>query len=121
MKGGKFFLLFAIIFVATPLIAFAEPIKTTVLSDNSKTWKTSGKNFYDDDKLKEALSLSTWRFVNGILKFKPPYQIKSSRYPISQSFYDEYKKYTWKHGIMHYDDVLYFAYKLIEKYPFTLS
>lgn len=100
--------------------------KLKVIDDTiMKGWKTLhdikdtiNKKFYDDDKLKEALSLSTWRFVNGILKFKPPYPIKSSRYPISQSFYDEYKKHTWKRGVMHYDDVLYFAYKLIEKYPF---
>ena len=74
--------------------------KLKVIDDTiMKGWKTLhdikgiiDKKIYNDDKLKEALSLSTWRFVNGILKFKPPYPIKSSSYPIAQSFYDEYKK-----------------------------
>lgn len=29
-----------------------------------------------------------------------------------------YKKLAWAKGYMHYDDVLYFSYKLIQKYPF---
>lgn len=100
--------------------------KLKVVDDTIMTgWKilhdikeTINKKYYDDDTLKHALSISTWRSVKGILKFKPPYPIKISHYSISQSFYDEYKKYTWKQGVMHYDDVLYFAYRLLEKYPF---
>ena len=100
--------------------------KLKVVDDTIMTgWKvlhdikeTINKKFYDDDTLKYALSVSTWRLAKGILKFKPPYPIKISHYSISQSFYDEYKKFTWKQGVMHYDDVLYFAYRLLEKYPF---
>ena len=100
--------------------------KLKVVDDTIMTgWKvlhdikeTINKKFYDDDTLKHALSVSIWRLTKGILKFKPPYPIKTSRYPISQSFYDEYKEFTWKQGVMHYDDVLYFAYRLLEKYPF---
>lgn len=33
----------------------------------------------------------------------------------------EYKKSFWKKGILHHDDVLFFSYKLIEKYPFILK
>lgn len=96
-------------------------VDDTIMAD----WKTLDeikraikKRYYDDDILKHALSLSTWRFDKGELKFKPPHPVKISGYSIAQMFYDEYKKHTWGRGVMHYDDVLYFAYKLMEKFPF---
>lgn len=33
----------------------------------------------------------------------------------------EYKKLYWKEGIIDHEDVLFFSYKLIEKYPFILT
>lgn len=77
--------------------------------------------YKDDDALRQALFSSRWVFDGTDLKFKPPYPMKSSRYTIPQSFYDAYKKYAWEHGIMHYDDVLYFSYKLMVKYPFVAN
>lgn len=77
-----------------------------------------GVIYKDEDALKEALRNAHWKIVGGDLKFRPPFPKKCSGYTIPNDFYDEYKKYTWEHGVMHYDDVLYFAYRLLEKYPF---
>lgn len=74
--------------------------------------------YKNDEELKEALKSAHWKNVDNKLKYRPSYPKKCSGYTIPNSFYDEYKKYTWDRGVMHYDDVLYFAYKLIEKYPF---
>lgn len=74
--------------------------------------------YKNDEELKDALKSAHWKKVGNKLKYCPSYPKKCSGYTIPNSFYDEYKKYTWERGVMHYDDVLYFAYKLIEKYPF---
>lgn len=99
-------------------------VDDTMMTDGGTLYKIKeriNKKFYkDDNALKKALFSSSWKFVDGNLKFKPQYPIKLSDYTISQSFYDEYKKYTWEHGVMHYDDVLYFAYRLMENYPFIV-
>lgn len=77
-----------------------------------------GVIYKDEDALKEALKNAHWKVVDNDLKFRPPFPKKCSGYTIPNDFYDVYKKYTWEHGVMHYDDVLYFAYRLLEKYPF---
>lgn len=74
--------------------------------------------YKNDDELKDALKSAHWKKVGNKLTYRPSYPKKCSGYTMPNSFYDEYKKYTWERGVMHYDDVLYFAYKLIEKYPF---
>lgn len=35
--------------------------------------------------------------------------------------FEEYKKMFWKKGILHHDDVLFFGFKLLEKYPFIVK
>lgn len=81
--------------------------------------KKIGKGYiYDDKDLKLAIKKARWTFQNKTLVFRPPYPMKSSKYTIPNPFYEEYKKYAWDKGVMHYDDILYFAYKLLVAYPF---
>lgn len=42
----------------------------------------------------------------------------NDKYPAPSSLGIMYKKVAWNHGILHYDDVNFFAYKLLVKYPF---
>ena len=83
------------------------------LKDRTKRYK-----FINDEIIVEAISNAKWTPTPTGLVFKTKYPIKSGTYSVPQAILDEYKKYAWEHGVMHYDDVLYFAYKLIEKYPF---
>lgn len=98
-------------------------VDDTIMTGNSviyhlKSKIRKGVIYKDEDALKEALRNAHWKVVGNDLKFRPPFPKKCSGYTIPNDFYDEYKKYTWEHGVMHYDDVLYFAYRLLEKYPF---
>lgn len=79
----------------------------------------NGFAYDDDEKINVALRSAHWTFSNNGLKFRPRHAKKgSAKLYLSQEFYDEYKKYAWEKGIMHYDDVLFFSYTLISKYPF---
>ena len=98
-------------------------VDDTIMTGNSviyylKSKIRKGFIYKDEEVLKEALRNAHWKIVGNDLKFRPPFPRKCSGYTIPNDFYDEYKKYTWEHGVMHYDDVLYFAYRLLEKYPF---
>lgn len=82
----------------------------------SKTKK--GYLYKNEDKIREAILNAKWTWISSDWVFKSKYPIKAGKYPVPQVILDEYKKYAWEHGVMHYDDVLYFANKLILKYPF---
>ena len=78
----------------------------------------NGYIYKDDKAFKSAIKKARWIFKDNVLVFRPPYPIKSSKYNIPKQFYDEYKKYAWDKGVMHYDDVLYFAHELMVSFPF---
>lgn len=82
----------------------------------SKTRK--GYLYKNEDKIREAILNAKWTWFSSDWVFRSKYPIKVGKYPVPQIILDEYKKYAWEHGVMHYDDVLYFANKLILKYPF---
>ena len=83
--------------------------------------RTKRYKFIEDKKIVEAINNAKWTPTPSGLVFKTQYPIKSGSYPVPQALLNEYKKYAWEHGVMHYDDVLYFAYKLIEKFPFIVQ
>ena len=82
------------------------------LKDRTKKYK-----FFNDDKIKEAIGKAQWSLTDTGPVFKTKFPIKDGKYSVPQTLLDEYKKYAWEHGVMHYDDVLYFAYKLIKRHP----
>lgn len=98
-------------------------VDDTILSGSGVIFKLkkSAKTYYiNDDKIKEAIGKAQWILTDTEPEptYKTKFPIKDGKYSVPQAILHEYKKYVWGHGIMHYDDVLYFAYKLIKKYPF---
>jgi len=100
-------------------------VDDTIMSGSSVIFKlkerTKKYKFFNDNKIKEAIGKAQWTLTIAEPKptFKTKYPIKDGKYSVPQVILDEYKKYVWEHGVMHYDDVLYFAYMLLIKYPFV--
>lgn len=96
-----------------------------VLSNYSflQEWKTRTKQLriQDDKKVIEAFSKLRWKFEDSELKVKTEYPILIGKYPIKNDSYLEYKKMMWEKGYLHHEDVLFFSYQIIEKFPFVLD
>ena len=80
------------------------------------------KQYYaEQDATFTAIRAAKWKLQeDGSLKCyaNPPKKCCKKGYALNENAYVVYKKLAWKKGYMHYDDVLYFSYKLIQKYPF---
>lgn len=91
------------------------PNKSILYNVKSKT----NQIYLDDEDLLKALLDLQWKFdKNGILQIGPRNKFK---YKIKSGTYILYKKICWNKGILHHDDVLYFSWLLIEKYPSILE
>lgn len=88
-----------------------------------KNWKdrTSQQRINDDKKVIEAFSKLKWKLENGVLEVKTDYPILVGKYPIKKDSYLEYKKMMWEKGLIHHDDVLFFSFQIINKFPFVLN
>ena len=83
--------------------------------------KTGQLRITDDNKVVEAFSKLKWKLENGDLKVKTDYPIHIGKYPIKNDSYLEYKKMMWGKGLVHHDDVLFFSFQIINKFPFVLN
>jgi DNA helicase-2/ATP-dependent DNA helicase PcrA len=96
-----------------------------VLSNYSflQEWKarTGQQRINDDKKVVEAFSKLKWKLESGTLKIKTDYPILIGKYPIKNDSYLEYKKMMWAKGLIHHDDVLFFSFQIINKFPFVLN
>lgn len=96
-----------------------------ILSNYSflQEWKTrTGQlRIKEDNKVVEAFSKLKWKLENGNLKIKTDYPILIGKYPIKNDSYLEYKKMMWEKGLIHHDDVLFFSFQIINKFPFVLN
>lgn len=86
------------------------------------------QQYADHDLVLNAIKSAKWRLLDDGQIINKAYPPKKCSYKINATLRDEaygiYKKLAWAKGYMHYDDVIYFSYKLIQKYPFickTLS
>jgi DNA helicase-2/ATP-dependent DNA helicase PcrA len=108
----------------------------TILSSYSflDKWKkaTGQLRITDNTKIIKAIRDSRWRFdKSGDLIFRPSRPHKICKYNIKKDSYDEYsikntsyyeyKIMSWERGVIHHDDILFFSYQLICKYPFILK
>ena len=83
---------------------------------------TKQERINDNINLIEAIANAKWKFDNfGTLEVKTDYPRKVDGYFLKNTTYFEYKKMAWTKGILHHDDVLFFSYQLLMKYPFILS
>lgn len=83
--------------------------------------KESNQQYAKDDLLKIAIRNARWRIdEHGNTVRKPKRAMKANARGIflSSKTYLAYKKQAWAKGLMHYDDVIYFAYRLFERIPF---
>lgn len=96
-----------------------------VLSNYSflNEWKSrTGQQRITDDKIVvEAFTKLKWKLENGELKVKTDYPFLVGKYPIKNDSYFEYKKMMWEKGLVHHDDVLFFSFQIINKFPFVVS
>ena len=79
------------------------------------------QHYAEQDYVVAAIRTAKWKMQDdGSLKCMaiPAKKCCKKGYPLDDAAYGIYKKLAWKKGYMHYDDVLYFSYKLINKYPF---
>ncbi len=84
--------------------------------------RTKQQRIRDNNAIAEALYKAKWRFVDdNTIVVKPDYPMRVDGYSISNATYLEYKKMAWSLGVLHHDDVLYFSYQLIKKYPYILD
>lgn len=83
--------------------------------------KESNQQYAKDDLLKFAIRNARWRIdEHGDIVCKPKCAMKANARGtfLSSKTYLAYKKQAWAKGLMHYDDVIYFAYRLFERIPF---
>lgn len=89
-----------------------------------------GQQYADYELVLNAIKSAKWillddgRMINKNKAYPPIKRCNKKKVTLKDEAYGIYKKLAWKKGYMHYDDVLYFSYKLIQKYPFickTLS
>lgn len=96
-----------------------------IVSDYSflQEWKalTGQKRITDDNLITYAFERLKWLLVDDELIVRTDYPFRFGGYPIKNSSYFDYKKMTWQRGILHHDDVLFFAYQIIKKFPFVIK
>lgn len=83
--------------------------------------KECNQQYAKDDLLKFAIRNARWRIdEHGDIVCKPKHAMKANARGtfLSSKTYLAYKKHAWAKGLMHYDDVIYFAYRLFERIPF---
>lgn len=77
--------------------------------------------YAEQEMVVSAIRSAKWKLQDdGSLKCvaTPPKKCCEKGYALRDDAYGIYKKLAWQKGYMHYDDVLYFSYKLVKKYPF---
>ena len=83
--------------------------------------KAVNQRYGEHSMVVSAIRSAKWKFQNNgdlICIATPKKKCCKKGYFLKDEAYGFYKKLAWAKGYMHYDDVLYFSYKLIQKYPF---
>jgi len=85
-------------------------------------WKEENNLFrivQDDKKLKRCLEDLDWVIGEGDLVLQPrnDYKRKVGRYSIKKEYFPSYKQLYWNEGTLHHEDVLYFSFKIMKRYP----
>lgn len=80
----------------------------------------TNQQWVSNDVIIKCIQWSKWQLIDGDLVCRTKFPIRHKGYLIKNETSIAYKKIAWGKGILHYDDILYFSYKLIKKYPFIL-
>ena len=81
-----------------------------------------GKSWLDAKIYLKGLERAMWRYDNHEYKhYKPDYAqayyIKSGKRYVGNDCYMGFKRWLWSEGFMSFDDILYFSYVLLSRYP----
>jgi DNA helicase-2/ATP-dependent DNA helicase PcrA len=89
-------------------------------------WKCAESLHYlkDNQKVYECLASLDWCFEeDGNLALRPReiWRLKVGNYFIKKAALSSYKKFYWEKGEVHHEDVLYFSYCLVQRFPRILE
>lgn len=94
-------------------------------SGKIRTWqKAVGNTYIKDQKgIKKCLENLDWKVETEsiYLRSRKTYLNKIGRYSVKNEDLIFYKLLCWKEGVIHHEDVLYFAHRIIEEYPMLLE
>lgn len=81
-----------------------------------------GKSWLDAKIYLKGLAKAMWRYENHAYKhYKPDYAqayyLKSSKRYVGNDWYMGFKRWLWNGEYMSFDDILYFSYILLSRYP----
>ena len=77
-----------------------------------------GKSWIDTTTFLKGLEKAMWRYESHEYKhYKPKYPQKSGKWSVSNDCYMGFKKWLWRRGYISFDDILYFSYILLSRYP----
>ena len=81
-----------------------------------------GKSWLDAKIYLKGLTRAMWRYEKHEYKhYKPDYAqtyyIKGGKRYVGNDWYMEFKRWIWSGGYMSFDDILYFSYILLSRYP----
>lgn len=89
----------------------SEGIAISVLKLINKSW-VNGKSYL------KGLNNAMWNYSNYAYNdYKPMYPIKVGKWFVGNDCYMEFKRWLWSGGYMSFDDILYFSYILLLRYP----
>lgn len=86
-------------------------------------WKTETSQPYlnDINAVIKALCDLCWKFSDDneelVLNFRHIWSNNVGKYPIKKDSLITYKKIFWERNLLHHDDVLYFSFTLMKRYP----
>lgn len=97
-----------------------------IVDDRKKIFAIKYKDY---SSIKNYIGKFHWTLNNDDLVLEsspnnipPTLKTKNSRISLGKKDVQSYKTFVWKeYGVMHHDDVLYFSYKLINRYPSVLE
>ena len=96
-------------------IAIRYDVLTNIVS---LRMKHSAMQFKEYSLLKIFVGKYHWQLIEDEISLKSAVKNQSPLRGFGYKDVMAYKQYVWKeYGLMHHDDVLYFTYKLIKKYP----
>ena len=77
-----------------------------------------GKSWIDTTIFLKGLEKAIWCYKSHEYKhYKPKYPQKSGKWYVSNDCYMGFKKWLWRRGYISFDDILYFSYILLWRYP----
>ena len=77
-----------------------------------------GKPWIDTTIFLKGLGKAMWHYESHEYKhYKPKYPQKNGKWFVSNDCYMEFKKWIWRRGYISFDDILYFSYILLSRYP----